>query len=231
MNGDLMSRLRAPEDNFTERKREGVNRHELRRTIVAFANSAPDTKPGVIFVGVSDDGRVIGVQKPDALQKTVGQICRHDCCPPVNFRTETLEVEGKSVVAVVVVPSDKRPHFSGPAYVRKGSESIEASEEMSVFLDELVRNRLGKPKEVLKWKGKLVTVVARGKELGSTRILGDARYRAVHECVVLDCTAHYVQLQDTRTDRYVSEPLENVVLTWDESKYRLMLIVQESGGR
>ena len=39
MNEELLSRLSTPEDNFTERKPEGVKREELRKTIVAFANS------------------------------------------------------------------------------------------------------------------------------------------------------------------------------------------------
>lgn len=38
----LLTRLTTAEDNLVERKPEGVNRFELRRAVVALANSTPD---------------------------------------------------------------------------------------------------------------------------------------------------------------------------------------------
>ncbi|MEW6409358.1 MAG: hypothetical protein AB1488_04510 [Nitrospirota bacterium] len=49
--------------------------------------------------------------------------------------------------------------------------------------------------------------------------------RATHECRILECNSHYVRMKDISNDRYVSEPLLNINLTYDERRYRLMLIV------
>ena len=59
---ELIARLHTSEDNLVERKPEGVNRSELRRTLVAFANSTPDDQVAILFVGVHDKGTIVGVQ-------------------------------------------------------------------------------------------------------------------------------------------------------------------------
>ena len=40
-NNDLLSRLGNAEDNFIERKPANPNREDIRKTVVAFANSVP----------------------------------------------------------------------------------------------------------------------------------------------------------------------------------------------
>ncbi len=227
MRDQLLRRLSNREDNFTERKSDGAKPAELRRTLVAFANSVPEGQTAILFLGVRDDGQLQGVRDTDSLQKTVRQICERDCYPPLKYATSVLEIDGKAVIAVEVPPSTDRPHFSGAAYVRRGSENVVASEAL---FSKMVRSRLGKPREILQWKDQLITVVARGKELGETRMLGDPRYYVTHECRVQDCSAHVVTLHDLTTGRIVTEPLENVMLSRDQRKFgRLMLIVQEHG--
>ena len=114
--------------------------------------------------------------------------------------------------------------FQGPVYVRRGFQSITASEEV---FNELLTCRLAKPAEILKRKGSIITVIVRGKELGNTKILGDPGYRARHECRVEACTAHAVRLSDSATGKYVSEPLENITISFDDEQERLMLVVRE----
>jgi len=223
VNEGLMSRLADAEDNFVERK-AGVKGEELRRTIVAFANSVPEGREGVVFIGVRDGGEIQGIDGTDSLQKTVESICSRDCYPPVRHRCEVLRLNGKEVLAVVIPSSSNRPHFSGPAFVRRGSQTIGASED--VFND-LIASRSSKPAAILRYKGQQVTVVAKGKELGSTKALGDPRYRARHDCRVEECSAHTVRLFDLATNNRVAEPLENVKVSFDEEWNRLLLVVQE----
>jgi predicted HTH transcriptional regulator len=74
---DLLSRLTNTEDNFVERKRFSDDREWL-RTVVAFANSCPIGYPGVLFIGVYDNGTVEQPGKPinlDSLQKTLTERC------------------------------------------------------------------------------------------------------------------------------------------------------------
>src|SRR5207247_11139150 len=97
---ELLQRLRNKEDNFTERKPRGVKRDEMRRTIVAFANSVPESQSGVLYIGVLNDGTIQGLDETDSLQKTIRDICERDCYPAIKFRSVSLGVEGKGILAV-----------------------------------------------------------------------------------------------------------------------------------
>ena len=50
-------------------------------------------------------------------------ICERQCYPPISFRTEVDSTESPPIVGVFVPPSPNKPHFSGPAFVRKGEQS------------------------------------------------------------------------------------------------------------
>jgi hypothetical protein len=215
-NQELINRLKNKEDNFIERKPDGVKADEIRKTIVAFSNSVPEGRTGVLYIGIKDNGDIQGVSNPDSLQKTIRSICEKDCYPSIQPHIEVLPVQGKSVIAVVVFESKNRPHFSGPAYVRIGSESISASQTL---YDELITTRLAKPYEILKWKGKIVTVMTKRKL--------PARLPISRECEVIECTPHYVRVRHVATDEQWSESLENVKLATDEKNLgRLKLIIE-----
>lgn len=219
----LIARLKNHEDNFVERKPEGVNASEIRQTLVAFANSVPVGTTAVLFVGVHNDGRLQGVENPDKLQKTVREQCERVCYPPVTFTTAVLDVEGKAIVAVVIQPSQNRPHFAGPAFVRRGSESVAASPEL---FEELILSRSDKVTAILQMRNALISVICIQHKLGSTEQIADSRYRTHSECVVETCTAHTVRLRDVGSDRHVTEPIESVTVSYDEERHRPMLIVR-----
>ena len=112
---DLLKLLGNHEDNFVERKQEGVKEADLRRTLCAFANTVPEGRVAVLFIGLHDKtGAPTGVSNPDQLQKRVREVCHDDCYPPLEYKSEVLTVEGKAIVAVVVPYSTARPHFAGP---------------------------------------------------------------------------------------------------------------------
>lgn len=220
----LLNRLIDHEDSFTERKPESVGTREIKRTLVAFANSVPEGRTAVLFIGVRENGQVSGVKDTDKKQHHVADSTQ-DCYPQVRCLPEVLEVDGKSVVAVVVPPSSDRPHFAGRPFVRVGSRNEPASEEA---FQELVASRTSKVAELLRWKKARATVAVqvRGKFLGTTKRCG-AGYRATYECQIQDCTAHRVTFYWLGEGRRLSEPLENVTITFDDAKNREMVIVQE----
>jgi schlafen family protein len=218
----VRDRIGDVEDNFTERKPSGANRADFRRTLVAFANSVPVAKTAILFVGVADKGEILGVPDPDALQKTIHAVAKDDCYPPIEFSSEVIAIEGKHVVAISVPQSKRKPHFAGAAYIRSGSTSVAASAEM---YEELVASRHSKAGRILQAKGELVTVSTVGKHLGSTKFIDNRSYRGRHECRVEDCTAHYVRLYEITTGKTLSEPLENITVSRDEERSRLLLIV------
>jgi hypothetical protein len=218
----LLTLLSAPEDAYIERKAAG-NTREVRKTACAFANTVEDHE-GVLFIGVHDrTGKVIGVEGTDSLQKTI-RAALDDCCPPIKHTSVVLEIEGKHVLAIVVPPSDQKPHFTGAAYVRIGSESVAASSRQ---LDELVASRNDKCRQILKLKDKgPITVRAIGYKLGSNKRLADSHYVEGAECVVIECNAQIVRLHNSAAGVNYSEALERIDLGWDEVKNRTMLIVR-----
>ena len=126
---ELTRLLKSSESHWVERKPPGANSAEIRSTLVGFANSLSEGQHAVLFIGVSNDGKPQAVVNADKLQKTVTQIAEQDCYPPVKCEPTAFRVDGVELVAVVVGPSSNRPHFSGHAYIRVGSETKKASTE------------------------------------------------------------------------------------------------------
>src|ERR1041385_370891 len=115
---ELIDRLSLHEDSFVERKLEGG---DYKPTLVAFANSVPEGREAVLYLGVRDDGEVAGVSNPDTLQKKIQRFCAESCSPPLSYTAELLPRDGKVLLAIVITSSKERPHFSGPAWTRRGS--------------------------------------------------------------------------------------------------------------
>lgn len=219
---DLLSRLGNAEDNFVERKPANPNRDDIRKTVVAFANSVPEGRTAVLFVGIRNDGKFDAVPNPDKLQKTVREVCEQDCYPPIKFSAEVLNPEGSPVLAVVVPASGNKPHFAGPAYVRRGSESVTASAEA---FDELVHSRNSKCAAVLKLKGAVISVLSIQHKLGVVKRIPDTNYREGSECQVEAVDAQTVRLRILGSGRNVTEPLDHVKVSYDEERHRPMLVV------
>jgi hypothetical protein len=218
---ELIARLSAKEDNFVERKSDGISPRDIRKAASAFANTV-EGRSAILFIGVDDrSGTIVGVRDTDGLQKRVREACE-ECYPPINHSCEVLQREGKDVLAVVIPPSDEKPHFTGAAYVRVGSQSVRASKER---FEELVLTRIDKCREVLRYKGRgLISVRGVGYKLGSNRAMSDTHYLEQDECVVTACSAHTVTLQ-TPDGRIYREPLGRVEIGYDTERARPMLLV------
>lgn len=220
---ELIAKLQDHEDAFVERKLESLKPSDIRRAVVAFANSVPQGREAILFIGVADKGEILGCTNPDAKQKAVRSICEHDCYPPIAVTSEVLSTEKGAVVAVLIAASQDRPHFAGPAYVRKGSESVAASRQV---FDELIYSRSSHVASILRHKNEVVSVESVQHKLGSTRHIASGGYREHAECRILECNAHYLRLQNISSLEYYSEPVSHVELVRDEEKYRAKLIVR-----
>lgn len=223
-NEELRQRLADHEDQLVERKSDGVKRDELRQTLSAFANSLQPNHVGVLFIGIADkDGAIAGVANSDAVQKRV-RGAAEDCFPPIrNYEAHALAVEEKTVVAVVVRPSDDRPHFTGAAYVRVGSESVNAS---ATQYEKLIASRNTKTGAILRMGNQLITVEAVGRRIESPMPAPGARYQS--EARIEDCDAHSVRITvspDGLPGWVIAEPLDRVAVSHDVRKNRPMLIL------
>jgi hypothetical protein len=205
---ELLDRLANHEDNFVERKPKNVNRREIRKTVVAFANSVPEGRTGVLFIGVRDDGRIEGVDSTER-QSEIDDICERDCYPPVKgVRMEAIRKEGRDVIAVVIPESRDKPHFSGQAYVRRGSKSVAASKEM---FEDLITSRTDVGRLLLKLKGSEVIVQREGPYQG---------YRALGKIVSSDSYQVFIEAP---AGNAFSLPLAFVSIWWEGSQGKYVI--------
>ncbi|WP_409418321.1 helix-turn-helix domain-containing protein [Phenylobacterium sp.] len=112
-------------------------------------HSAPEGRTAILYIGVANDGGVIGCDSTDALQKRVMESA-DDCYPPISWSSEVLRLEDCDVVAVVVSASRNRTHFTGGANERVGSSTRKASEAR---FNELVASRNSKTAAIFEHEG------------------------------------------------------------------------------
>lgn len=219
---DILLRLKSFEDGLVERKVQS-DIGDCLKTAVAFANTAPIGVPGILFVGVRDNGEIQGIQNPDKLQQTVSAKIAV-AYPQISTLPRVLSKDGKQFIAILIPGSENRPHFAGQAYVRDGSKSVPAS---MVQFDKLIAERNSKSYEILKWKDKTVTFTQPAREYlisGTTQWVLPKQMHAV----VIDCNQYYVTLANSgpEGDRN-SYPLRVIELNFDDRGHRLELRLLE----
>lgn len=152
---DLLSRLVNFEDHFVERKTVADLNDSL-KTVVAFANSAPIGVPCILYIGVRDDGQFeTKAHDFDSVQKTLNRMFQKTY-PRVPYFPKIITNGRSTALAVIVYGSEQRPHFSGPSYIRRGSETFEASVDQFA---RLIAMRDTKVYFLTQHIGELVTVV------------------------------------------------------------------------
>jgi hypothetical protein len=97
---------------------------------------------------------------------------------------------------------------------------------------DMLTSHCGKASELIRWKGKAVTVETRGKKLGSAYPpLHDPGYSTRLKGQVRECTPHHVTFNLLGYGNEIcSESLENVVLGWDDVEDRLLVYVSDRIG-
>lgn len=118
--------MRFAESDTVELKAEIVV--DICKEIVAFAN----THGGMLYIGVRDDGEVVGVGNADSEIQRLSSMVRDSIKPDLTMfvRYDTETVEGKTILAVTVQKGTDRPYYiaakglkpSG-VYVRNGTSS------------------------------------------------------------------------------------------------------------
>jgi hypothetical protein len=127
---------------------------------------------------------------------------------------------GRQALAFIIPGSELRPHFAGLSYVRKGSETREASEEQ---FNSLIAQRNSKTSRILSWKDKKITVVNR-LSVGRIAGPGGTEGQWPDNTAVVNCDQFYVTLQ-IGADPEFSFPLNRVEINFDNMRHRLQLEV------
>ena len=82
---------------------------EIKKEVIAFANC----NGGKLYIGVQDDGEVIGVDNPDSVSLQLSNMVRDSIKPDVTMfiHYETIEKAGKKIVVVDVQRGTDRPYY------------------------------------------------------------------------------------------------------------------------
>jgi predicted HTH transcriptional regulator len=191
---------------------------DWKKTAVAFANSVPVGLPAVLYIGAKNNGEIETPQANlDEIQKKFNAQMQR-VYPRISYVPKIISDHGRQVLAVVIPGSELRPHFAGLSYVRRGSESVEASEGQ---FSQLIASRTDKAREILKWKDKIVTVHQLNVE-DAVHVMG--RIQSTVEMFVQDCNSFYVTLKQGGLFSYA---LRNVDISFDHPKSRLALEIRQ----
>lgn len=128
----LMELLQQGESEQVEFKESfsGSANRTIPETICAFANDMAGTgKTGVVFVGVRDNGEIVGTQVTDELLRTLADMKYDGRITPVPSMTvQKRNFAGKDVAVIQVQPSDSPPvRFGGNIHIRTGARRGRAS--------------------------------------------------------------------------------------------------------
>ncbi len=126
----LSNRLRQGENLHTEFKTWPLQADEMAATIIAFAN----TDGGDIFLGVDDNGQVVGLDETgvDRMAQFIDNVAFNNCAPPVTLVQETLrDDQGRVILAVRIPKGSQRPYRTNRDvyYIRTTSGRRQASRE------------------------------------------------------------------------------------------------------
>lgn len=211
------------EDGLLERKLESDQKDFL-KTFVAFANSVRPGHTAVVLIGERDDGSVQGVSDPDEMQKKVRRECER-IYPSILWRSSVYGHDGKHCVRVEIEYSGETPHFGEAAWIRRGSETVKASDEI---FQRLIEFRSGMVRELSRWLGKEIIVGADPGTAprGIISAFDLPRWQGFMPATLHAVNAHWATFELPESKARRSEPIEKLMLSWADEKNCLLVLVK-----
>ena len=141
----LIRLLREGEPDRVEFKQSlrGSAGDSIREAICAFSNDLPGhDEPGMVFVGVEDDGSVSGLAITDELLRQLADMKTDgNTVPPPSMTVEKRTICGSDVAVIIVQPSDSPPvRCRGRIHVRTGPRRGIATTQDERILNERRRH-------------------------------------------------------------------------------------------
>lgn len=121
------------EDEYTELKIELTK--DIKKEIIAFAN----TKGGKIYIGIDDDGNIIGLKNSKEDLESLSRMIREGIKSDLTLYTSVnlISINDKDIIEINVMEAPNKPYYltekgikSSGVYLRYGNTSAPASEEV-----------------------------------------------------------------------------------------------------
>lgn len=106
---------------------------DIKKEIISFANC----DGGKLYIGVQDDGTVIGVDDPDSVALQVSNMVRDSIRPDVTMflHYKTIQEDGKKIIEISIQRGTDRPYYIAKkgmrpegVYVRQGYSAVPATD-------------------------------------------------------------------------------------------------------
>ena len=130
---ELKAQIALGEDSRRQFKRDVTNADSLAAEMAAFANS----EGGTIFLGVADDGSLVGLSRGDVkrLNQLIGNAASQHVRSPLTVQTENIGVEDERVVILLTIPKGQdKPYFdrNGVIWLKSGADKrrVNSKEEL-----------------------------------------------------------------------------------------------------
>lgn len=149
-----------------------VVRDDIKKELIAFANC----NGGTIYIGVADDGTVLGVENADECALRISNMVRDSVKPDVTMfiHYETIDCDGKDVVAISIQRGTNRPYYLARkglrpegVYVRQGYSSVPATD---TAIRQMIKETDGDSFEDMRSMNQALTFEAAKKEFEARKI-------------------------------------------------------------
>lgn len=137
---EILEIISGGENSTVEFKRKISSDLKIAKEIAAFAN----TLGGWLFLGVDDDGTVVGVESEKADVDEIKKICEFYIFPPIVPKIDIIHIYRLDIIAIYIYKSNLRPHIiksdpdvqnsKGITYIRVGAKCVIASSEFTKVL-------------------------------------------------------------------------------------------------
>lgn len=145
---------------------------DIKKEIIAFANS----DGGTLYIGVRDNGEVVGVDDPDGTALQVSNMVRDSIKPDVTMflHYKTIEEAGKKIIEINVQRGTDRPYYIAKrgmrpegVYVRQGYSSVPATD---IAIRCMIKETDGERFETMRCLEQELTFEATEKEFGFRKV-------------------------------------------------------------
>jgi ATP-dependent DNA helicase RecG len=142
---ELKKLIDQSEGHNLELKQSTSLRQEIGQAVSAFAN----TDGGIILVGVSPNGEIMGVDIGKKTVEDLANLIKENTDPKIYPQMKIHKVDGKNIIEIVVKESDEKPvFFSNHAYQRVGRTSPMISVSK-------IRELVKQEKKMLSWDARI----------------------------------------------------------------------------
>lgn len=128
---EILTMISEGESETVEFKKSTGLLREIIETVCAFANR----RGGYLFIGVEDEGKIVGQQVTDDTLKNIANAVKLNTDSKLYPNIEKIEIQGKTCILVTVEESPLKPHSAyGKPFLRVGPSNQQIDRQQYEYM-------------------------------------------------------------------------------------------------